>query len=378
MRLVIVSHTEHYRRGDELLGWGATIREIDHLATLFDEVIHVAPIHDREAPASALPYQASNVTLRAVPPAGGGGLAAKLRILSVYPRYWSVIRREFAEADAVHIRCPANISLLAVYALRFGGAPRRRWIKYAGNWQPYPGEPRSYRLQREWLQGTKHGAQVTVNGRWPDQPPHVHSFLNPCLTDDEVARGREVAATKSLDDGIRLLFVGRLETPKGAGRVLEIVRRLLDQGLKVDADMVGDGPERSAFEAQASRTGIADRVTFHGWMARTGLSPLFERAHFMVLPSASEGWPKVLSEAMAYGVVAVASNVGCIGQFLDEFRTGAAIDGLKVDRYADRIIELTREPRRWNEQSRASVEAAERFSYGKHVRRVGALFEMNA
>jgi hypothetical protein len=43
MRLLIISHTPHYHRDGEIVGWGATVREIDHLAALFESVVHIAP-----------------------------------------------------------------------------------------------------------------------------------------------------------------------------------------------------------------------------------------------------------------------------------------------------------------------------------------------
>ena len=56
MRLLIVSHTPHYRAAGQLVGWGPTVRELDHLVELFDEVVHIAPVYDGQAPGSALAY----------------------------------------------------------------------------------------------------------------------------------------------------------------------------------------------------------------------------------------------------------------------------------------------------------------------------------
>ena len=95
----------------------------------------------------------------------------------------SEIITELKTADVVHIRCPANISLLAVIVLFFISKPNFRWIKYAGNWSSYNNEAWSYKLQRWILQTRWHRGNVTVNGSWPGQPDFVKSFYNPCLTD---------------------------------------------------------------------------------------------------------------------------------------------------------------------------------------------------
>src|SRR5439155_595485 len=108
--LLIVSHTPHYRRDGEIVGWGPTVREIDMLATLFDSVVHIAPLHPHAAPASALPYRSSRVRLRPVPPTGGERLRDKLNIPLRYPGYARAILRERRAADVIHVRSPANIS----------------------------------------------------------------------------------------------------------------------------------------------------------------------------------------------------------------------------------------------------------------------------
>jgi len=85
MRLLIVSHTPHYYREGEIVGWGATVREIDHLATLFESVVHIAPLHHEPAPASAMAYESGRVRLHEVRPAGGERLRDKLSIFLRYP-----------------------------------------------------------------------------------------------------------------------------------------------------------------------------------------------------------------------------------------------------------------------------------------------------
>jgi hypothetical protein len=211
MRLLIISHTEHYRTADGIVGFAPTLREIDHLATLFDEVVHIATLTNEPAPRIAAPYRAQNVRSRLLPACGGRTFVKKLGCLLHLPRYLWTIVAELRRADAVHVRCPAFVSLLALLCLCLTSRPQRRWLKYAGNWAPDGNESPSYRLQRWLLRSGWAGGGVTVNGLWPQLPAHVRTFLNPCLTNAELEAGREAAHKKSLESPIRLLFVGRLE-----------------------------------------------------------------------------------------------------------------------------------------------------------------------
>jgi glycosyltransferase involved in cell wall biosynthesis len=378
MRLLIISPTPHHRRGDEIVGWGATLREIDELAALFDEVVHVAPLHDGPAPDSALPYRSGRVRFVPVPPSGGDDLRAKLGILGRAPTYLRVIRRELLEADAVHVRCPANISLFALMLLSAMRHPARRWVKYAGAWGDVVQESPFSRVQRLWLQRGVPGVEVTVNGTWPGQPPHVHSFVNPCLTQAELDEGREAASRKRPGPPWRILFVGRVDPAKGVGELIGACALLAREGRPVELEIVGEGDPaiRADLEQRARAAGLSAR--FLGGLPRDALGAHYAAAHIVALPSRAEGWPKVLSEGMAYGAVPVATRVGSIGSMLDELGLGAAVPVGDVGALAAALRAYLDDPSRWQRESRLASREGPRFGYGDYVERVRRLLHLGA
>ncbi|MCB0018307.1 MAG: glycosyltransferase family 4 protein [Anaerolineales bacterium] len=344
---------------------------MDQLATLSQELIHIATLHDGPAPAGAIPYQNPKITVKTVQPTGGKSWKDKIGILTTSPRYLQLMAQEISLADMVHVRCPANISLLALFYLSSRKNPAYRWFKYAGNWQPPSTDATSYRLQRWWLKHNWARGQVTVNGEWPEQPTHIHSFLNPSLTLEEYGEAKEAARRKELALPLQLIFVGRVETAKGIGRALEIVAELECEAC---LHVIGDGPEKSRFQAQAQALGIGDQVIFHGWVSREQISTYYEQAHFILLPSeASEGWPKVLSEAMAYGAVPIASNISSIPQILGKFGVGKAIPPVFTNRFADAIRQYLADPTQWHAESQAGSEAAFHFTYRAYLEAVREL-----
>ncbi len=378
MKLLVVSHTPHYLRGGEVVGFGPTVREISHLARLFGSVVHIAPLYEGEAPASALPYgepAGDRVVLRPLPPAGGDGLAAKLGILRHAPAFLRLLRQELRHADAWHVRAPANQALLAMAA--FPWLPARPcWIKYAGNWRPEGSEAFSYRWQRRWLSRPRASLAVTVNGRWPGDPPHVVPFRNPSFTAAELAAARQGEPRRLPEHGepVELLFVGRLDEPKGAGRAIEILARLRPGAGRLV--LAGSGPAREACEKLARELGCAKRVSFAGELPRQALAELYRRAHFLLLPTrSSEGWPKVLSEAMAFGAVPLAGAVSSIPQLLEEAGTGRALPPEDRGAFAAAIEGYLDAPRRFAAESHRAREAAADFTYDRHLAAVQELFE---
>lgn len=378
MKLLVISHTPHYVKGGDVVGWGPTVRELNHLAGLFEQVIHLAPLHREQAPESALPYETTRLVFRPLPPAGGKRFVDKLGVLFVTPLYLRAMLKALSEVDAVHVRCPANISLLAVLLLAIVRKPRIRWIKYAGNWRPSGRESWSYTFQRWLLNKNLPRSVVTVNGDWPGQPKHIRSFLNPCLSEQELIAGRAAAAGKELTSPIRLMYAGRLEVEKGVGRAIEVLSQLRRRGVEATLDVVGDGAERDSFERLAVGRGLSEFVVFHGWLARAALNPLFAQAHFLLFPAeSSEGWPKVLSEAMAYGAVPLAGNISSIPQLLNKFRSGRVCPAGDEAAFVEVLVDYKRRPEVWRVESANGIRAAHLFSYANYLNAVRDLLHMS-
>jgi glycosyltransferase involved in cell wall biosynthesis len=242
-------------------------------------------------------------------------------------------------------------------------------VKYAGNWRPTGPEPRTYTLQRWWLNRGLARAAVTVNGSWPDQPAWVHTFDNPTLTAEEVAHGRRAAASKAGPPPLRVVFAGRLNHAKGVEGAVEAVLALRARGASVTLDVVGDGPLRSWVEDRAASEDPG-AVRLHGWLARTDLEAVLAGGHVFALPSTAEGFPKVVAEAMAFGCVPVTSGVGGLGQTLAE--TGGAVVVPDDGSWTDALEELV-DDRRREDLARVGLGAVERFTYDAyldHLRRM--------
>ena len=375
MKLLIISNMAHYEREGQIVGWGPAVEEINYLATLFDEIHHIACLHPGQAPGTALPYDSERIRLVPVPPAGGERWQDKVNALRLVPLYVREMLKELSGADAVHVRCPANVSMVAIVLLALLRSPQPRWVKYGGTWQPAGREGWSFRFQRWWLKHGVHRGVVTVNGKWPDQPGHVYSFLNPCLTEQQVKQARSVGVQKELTIPIRLLYVGPLNQTKGVDRVLQILARLQQQGIRATLNLAGGGPRQVEYERLAEALAISQQVTFHGWVPHPELAPFYAQAHIVLLPSDYEGWPKVLSEGMAYGAVPVASAVGSIPQVLADIGSGVALPPHDVPAFVEAVMNYVNHPERWKQESRSAINAAPRFTYEQYVRAVQQLFE---
>jgi len=105
--------------------------------------------------------------------------------------------------------------------------------------------------------------------------------------------------------------LGRLTAQKGFDVLLDAVRRLVADGVRLEVLLGGEGRERAALERAAA--GLP--VRFTGFQAEP--RRLFGQADVFVLPSRVEALPLVLVEAVSAGLPAVATDVGDVREALD-------------------------------------------------------------
>lgn len=398
--LLVCSHVQHYRYDGRLHAFAPYARELELWAGLFRELVIAAPLCDAPPPADTVAFAARNIRLVPVPLTGGARLRDKLRLAVCLPvTAWRLSRALWA-ADAAHVRCPGNMGLLGlllaplifrlkrlVHSRHFAAGPGARGTglpliaKYAGQWSRYPTEPCTFRLQRWLLRSRWWGSPVTVYGDWPGQPSHVVPFFTSVMTAGQMERAREAAAARTCQGAPRVLFVGRLTRPKNVDVLLQAMSLLAHQGLRLPATIVGEGPDRGRLETLAKELQLCaqpdPQVTFAGGLPFDDVLAAYAQHDVLVLVSDTEGWPKAITEAMAFGVVCVAARQGIVPRMLADGR-GLTVPGRDPAALADALRQLanmqpatrltmSRAAAAWGQQySAESLQAALRDVLVKH------------
>ncbi|MEH3144379.1 MAG: glycosyltransferase [Methylobacterium frigidaeris] len=145
-------------------------------------------------------------------------------------------------------------------------------------------------------------------------------------------------------DPCRLLCVGRLAPEKGHADLLAALAELRRRGVPCHLDVAGNGPLDAALRETAARLGVAEHVTFHGYVAYgPALFDLYGRAGALVLPSLTEGFPQVINEALSIGLPVVATAVGGIPGFVADGDTALLVPPRDPGALAGAVERLVRD-----------------------------------
>lgn len=367
--LTIISHTEHYSLPDgTIVGLGSTVTEINHLLEVFEKIYHVAMLHPIEAPASSLPYASKQIELIPIKAVGGQSISDKFSVLFQAPKVIHKVRQALKQSDYFQFRAPTGIGVYVIPYLILCSS-KKGWFKYAGNWNQQHA-PLAYRFQKWLLKNQKR--KVTINGSWSDQPNQCLTFENPCLSESDIANGNLVSKNKPFDNNqIDFCFVGRLEEEKGIGLLIEAFKSLEENRISQigNIHIVGFGKDIETYKARVKSTKL--NFVFHGFLSRDKVHEIYKSSHAIILPSASEGFPKVIAEALNFACLPIVSNVSGISDYVINGKNGFLLDSISSEAVKDAITSvLNLSSQDFRNMSNFQRELVEKFTFAYYNLRV--------
>jgi glycosyltransferase involved in cell wall biosynthesis len=192
------------------------------------------------------------------------------------------------------------------------------------------------------------------------------------FTPDGATHRRELDVT----DRPVILSVGRLVPLKNLYGLIDAARIVRESHPSVRLVLVGEGPEHLRLKRHASAVGMADAVTFAGYVPQAETPSYYRTADVFALSSDFDNSPNVVLEAMACGLPVVATNVGGVASFVDPDRGGALVPRGDSPALGARLTEILADPVRQRQIGAFNRDRAVReFSWRASARQLLAVYE---
>lgn len=126
--------------------------------------------------------------------------------------------------------------------------------------------------------------------------------------------------------------MGRLHNRKGYHTLMNVHKRLLDDGFLHKIAIVGGGNEMENLINQRKQLGVED--SFILFDTQTNPYPYIKAADYFILPTQSESYPLVIGEVMCMRKPIISTNVGGISEMIED-----GIDGILIKYDEDEMYE---------------------------------------
>ena len=127
--------------------------------------------------------------------------------------------------------------------------------------------------------------------------------------------------------------------------------------------IAGAGPEERKLKRYTETLGIKKDVHFLGYVRdEVELSRLYQDSDVFILPSYTEGVPKVILEAMANGLPVVATSVGGIPEIIQDGLNGLLVPSGDAEAICDSVYRLLKDEELRMRMRESAIETGRKYT----------------
>ncbi|WP_406700189.1 glycosyltransferase family 4 protein [Singulisphaera sp. Ch08] len=376
MRLVVYSHKPCWPSACSPSGFatdGGFPFQMAALSELFESTCLVVPCSPPEDRVGGAPLVGHHLSVVPLSPMLGRGIMRKLG----FP-FWALgngrtILKSFGLADAIHTPIPGDVGTVGMVLAAVGG--KRLFVRHCGDWSRRKTVAELF--WRWFIESFADRRNLMLATGGADLPPsasnhEIQWIFSTSLRESELV-GCGVVHEPPEDGRARLIIACRQEREKGTGVVLESLPLILNDFPRATLDVVGDGGALVGLREQARSLGLNGCVTFHGKVDHDRVTDLFRGADLFCYPtSASEGFPKVVLEALACGVPVVTTRVSVLPRLIEQ-GGGVLIEEATPAAVASAVKTCLSHAESYRDLSRRAVQTASRYSLERWRDTIGDL-----
>ncbi len=251
-----------------------------------------------------------------------------------------IIRQEINYYDAIIIRAPSSISLLAYSVATKSNLPyiaeivinpmnffsnNKNYLKKAIN---FVGKSIMVNHTKKLCLNANGVSYVTERSlqklfpshakKYGESKQYFETFYSSIdLKDDKYS---DIINNYDKNSNFVLCHIGwMVGYNKGHMRILKAVKKLKEKDINIFVNFIGDGPKLEEFKQYSVQLGISENINFLGKIDNfSDIQKVLSNSHLFVFPSQAEGLPRSVLEAMANSLPCIASDIDGMSELLSD------------------------------------------------------------
>jgi colanic acid/amylovoran biosynthesis glycosyltransferase len=161
---------------------------------------------------------------------------------------------------------------------------------------------------------------------------------------------------------INIVSSGRFVEKKGFTYSIRAVANLIKKFPNIKYTIIGDGILKKKYKKLIRRLHVGDKIKLDGWHPHDEYIAILDKAHIFIAPSIvadnndQEGIPNVLKEAMAMGLVTIATNHAGNPELIDDNVSGFLVQERSIAQIGEAIEYILNNQERWSSMQDAAAQ----------------------
>lgn len=160
---------------------------------------------------------------------------------------------------------------------------------------------------------------------------------------------------------LNILSAGRFVEKKGFGYSIHAIAHLIKKFPHIKYKIIGNGALKKKYKKLIRKLNVKKNITLDNWHTHDEYIAILDKAHIFIAPSVSaenndqEGIPNVLKEAMAMGILVIATNHAGNIELINDNISGFLVQERNSDQISKTIEYILNNPDMWQSMQQAAA-----------------------
>jgi glycosyltransferase involved in cell wall biosynthesis len=365
MKLLIISHK---------LVWEDTVKnkfytnggfslQVSAISELFQKTRILCPVSDEERPSGLTEFSTKNISFtNLLNKIKKTGLSRKIYVLFWCFKNITFIKKEINNADAVHIPLMGDIGIIGFILCLI--MKKKLFVRHCGNWYKNENLIEFMIKLLMTLTAGKNNVMFATGGGFSNPSKYnknIKWIFSTSLNSYQINK-YNTARSLLKNAPLKIFVAGRQTKSKGTHHVIKAVS-ILKRKYDIKLIIAGEGPDLKFFKTYSSQLNLGVKhVSFLGQIDHNQLHEVFKNSDIFCFPSvSSEGFPKVVVEAITHGLPSLVSPVSVL-PYLFRNGGGVILDFPFAESIVSNLEKLILDNQRYKKISKEAVALSKQYS----------------